>query len=109
MIYQIPLLIASERGILNREGEGATPLPTILRNALVLALASPGYTFGLTTFLAIIAIPSILSGAGLALILPGFSAFVTIQATRDQLVRFGHLEPPADLDEPIPDERWRLR
>lgn len=108
MVYHYPLLVAAEWGLLKREDEGRTPISAILRNALVLSVASPGYSFGIVALLSVFAVPCVISGAGLALILPGFSAFITVQATRDQLVRYGHLAPPPDLDEPIPDERWRV-
>jgi hypothetical protein len=96
--YHFPLLVAAERGLLKREEEGKTPITSIL-----------AYSFGLMAVLVVLAIPCLVSGAGMALIFPGFAAFLIMQATRDQLVRFGHLPPPPDPDEPISDERWRVR
>jgi hypothetical protein len=106
--YHYPLLVASERGLLKREDDRPTPISAILRNALVLSLASPGYSSGIAALLALLFVPCLLSGAGMALVFPGFAAFLLMHATRDQLVRFGHLEPPPDPDEPVPDERWRF-
>jgi hypothetical protein len=108
LFYHYPLLVAMERGLLRREGERTGSLLTLLRNAMVIALSSPGYTVALLALLFVVLLPSVLLGAGIALVLPGFAAFLAMQATRDQLVRFGHLEPPPDPDEPLSDERWRL-
>lgn len=108
LFYHYPLLVAAERDLLLRSGESGTPVLTVLRNALVLTVTSPGYSVLLAALLAVLFVPCILSGAGAALIFPGFVAFLAMQATRDQLTRFGHIEAGPDPDEPIPDERWRV-
>jgi len=107
-VYHWPLLVAISTGLIRRD-DGQTPgLSAVLRNGFVLTVSAPGYTFALLLLLSVIAIPLTISGVGLALLAPGIAAFLTTQAARDQLVRFGVLDAQPDPDEPIGDERWRM-
>jgi hypothetical protein len=109
MVYHWPLLIAGSAGLIHRE-DGAEPGPGVtLRNGLLMTVSAPGYTFALLLVLTILLVPLTISGVGLALIAPGLAAFLTTQATRDQLVRFNVIPAPPDPDEPITDERWHVQ
>jgi hypothetical protein len=109
LFYHWPLLIAMEAGILKRDDGGQPGLRSVFRNGFLLAFSAPAFTFILVAVIMAMSIPLIISGAGLALIAPGFIAFLTTQATRDQLVRFHLLPEPPDPDEPIEDTAWRVR
>lgn len=109
MLYHWPLLAATAAGILRRDGDQSAGLASVFRNGFLLTVSAPGYTFALAVILIAITLPLVVSGVGAALVAPGFSAFLTTQATRDQLVRFGVLPAPPDPDEPVGDERWRMR
>lgn len=108
-LYHWPLLVAGEAGVLIREDGGRPGLWAIFRNGFLLAFSSPGFTFCLLLVIMGLSALLFLSGVGAALLLTGLLAFLITQATRDQLVRFGVLPPPPDLDEPAPDEAWTLR
>lgn len=107
VLYHIPLLIAADKGIIQREGGGRARVSSALRNGLLLTLSAPGYTFGLLAILIVVGVPTAISGVGMALIAPAFAAVLTTRATRDQLTRFGMLPPEPDPDEPVSDEGWR--
>ena len=49
----------------------------------------------------------LISGVGMALLWGGFTVFLSTQATRDQLVRFGVIPPP-DPEALAVDEGWRV-
>lgn len=107
-LYQWPLLVAAEVGLLRRDDGGTPTLRSVFRNSALLALAAPGYACGLLLVLAAVEIPLIASGVGAALLGSGFLAFAATQATRDQLVRYGAIPPPPDTEGPAPDEPWRV-
>lgn len=109
LFYHWPLFIAIEGGILKRDDGGKPGLRSVFRNGFLLAFSAPAFTFILVAVIMAVSIPLIISGAGLALIAPGFIAFLSTQATRDQLVRFHILPEPPDPDEPIEDTAWRVR
>ncbi len=106
--YHWPLLVAGEARIVKREGGGPPALASVLRNGFLLAMSAPMFTFLLTASLFAVTAVFALSGVGLALLGAGFAAFLTTQAARDQLVRFGALPPQPDPDEPLSEERWRV-
>ena len=108
VFYHWPLLIAAEAGLIKRETGEKPRLGSVFRNGFLLTVSAPAFTLLLAALLCSIAVPLIVSGVGMALLLPGFAAFLTTQATRDQLVRFGVAPPQFDPDEPINDERWRV-
>ncbi len=107
-LYHWPLLVAAEEGIIRRDDGGRPRLLPVFRNGFLLATSAPIYSLGLLVVLAVVLIPAGLSGVGMALVGPGLAAFLTTQATRDQLVRFGVLPPPPDLESPVNDV-WRMR
>jgi uncharacterized membrane protein YesL len=108
-LYHWPLLVAAEAGIIRREDGGEARLRAVFRNGFLLAFSAPGFTFVL--LLVIMAVNALMaaSGVGMALLSGGFTAFLTTQAARDQLVRFGVLPPPPDPDAPAADEGWKLK
>jgi hypothetical protein len=108
-LYHWPLLVAGEVGILKREDGGKPRLPAVFRNGFLLALSAPGFTFILLLIIMAVGIPLALSGVGMALLGGGLTAFLTTQATRDQLVRFDVLPPPPDPDMPVIDEGWKIQ
>jgi len=108
-LYHYPLLIAAEEGIIRREGGGKARLRAVFKNGLLLAIASPGYAFGLLLFVAAVTIPLAISAVGMALVGAAFPAFVCMRATRDQLIHRGVIPPDPDPDEPVTDEVWKMR
>lgn len=108
-VYHWPLLVAGTAGLIRREDGSEPGLGATLRNGLLMTVSGPGYTFALLVLLAILLVPLTISGVGLALLAPGLAAFLTTQATRDQLVRFGVIPPTPDPDEPVTDERWHVQ
>jgi len=107
-LYHWPLLVAGEVGVLRREDGGRPGLRAVFRNGFLLAFSAPGFTFALLLIIIAVFIPLALSGVGMALLSVGLFAFLTTQATRDQLVRFGVLPPPPDPDAPVEDEGWKV-
>ncbi len=108
-LYHWPLLIASDQGIIKRDDGGRARLISVFRNGFLLASSAPGYTFGLLAFLIALGAPLAISGVGMALIFPGFATILAAQATHDQMVRFGLLPIPPDMDEPLREEAWRVK
>jgi hypothetical protein len=108
VLYHWPLLIAAEAGVLRRDDGKTSGLRSVFRNAFLLAFSAPRFTFTLLLLMIVLGIPLAISGVGAALLFPGFAAFLTTQATRDQLVRFNVLPAQPDPDEPVLDERWRV-
>ena len=104
--YQWPLFTAGAMGIIRRDDGSRPRLGSVLRNAFLLTLAAPLYALALGAAVAAIVVPLTLTGVGLVLIVPGLAAFVTTQAVRDHMVRFGMLPPP-DEGGPVPDS-WRV-
>jgi hypothetical protein len=107
-VYHWPLLVAVEAGVLLRDGDRPSGLGAVFRNAFLLAFSAPGFTFAVLLLIIVLGVPLSISGVGLALLFPGFTAFLTTQAARDQLVRFHVLPAQPDPDEPVVDERWRV-
>ncbi len=108
-VYHMPLLVAGEEGVILREDGGKARQASVFRNAFLMASTSPAYTLGLLAFLLLISAVLTVSGVGAAMLGAGIAAFVTTQATRDQLLRFGVVHAPPDPDESVEDERWRMR
>ncbi len=108
-LYQWPLLVAGETGLLERDEGRRTTAFSAVRNSALLTLSSPFYSLGLLALLLVVLIPLLVSGVGMALLGGGFAAFAGTQAARDQLVRFGAIPPPPDTEGPAPDEPWRVR
>lgn len=107
-LYHWPLLVAGAAGVIRREDGGPPGLRAVFRNGFLLAFSAPGFTLALLLIIMSVTIPLALSGVGMALLSFGFTAFLTTQATRDQLARFGVLPPPPDPDEPVVDEGWKI-
>jgi hypothetical protein len=108
-LYHWPLLVAGEVGILTCEDGRHSGLGSVFRNGFLLAFSAPGFTFCILVAIMGFSALLFLSGVGMVLLWIGLLAFLTTQATRDQLVRFGVIPPPPDPDEPVPDEGWTLR
>ena len=107
-LYHWPLLVACEEGLIRREDGGIPRIGAVYRNGFLLAFSSPAFTLGLLLIIMALSVLLIVSGIGMVLLWGGFSAFLTTQAMRDQLVRFGALPPPPDPDEAVRDEGWRV-
>jgi uncharacterized membrane protein YesL len=108
-LYHMPLLVAGEEGVIKREDGGKARLSSVFRNGFLLASSSPAYTLGLLAILIVEGGVFMLLGVGAAMLGAGVGAFLTTQATRDHLVRFGVLTPPPDPDAPVGDEVWRMK
>jgi hypothetical protein len=104
--YQWPLLMAGLAGLIRRDDGGTPGLMSVLRNSLVLVIAAPLYSLSLWIVQMVIAVPLSVSGVGLVLVTPALWAFVSSQALRDHMVRYGMLAPPEEGSAP-PDE-WSL-
>lgn len=107
-LYHWSVLIASGEGIIPRSGGGAPGLFSVFRNGFLLAVSAPAFTFIVLLFIMAVCLLLLTSGVGLALLGAGVVSMYSMQAARDQFVRFGLLPPPADPDEPIKDEGWNL-
>lgn len=107
-LYQWPILVAGEFGLLQREDGGRPGLRSVLRNSALLTVSAPGFSVGLLAAVVLALAPLAVSGVGAALLGGGFLAFAATQAVRDQLVRFGAIPPPPDTEGPAPDEPWRI-
>jgi hypothetical protein len=108
-LYHWPLLIANEAGIVRREDGEKPGMLSVLRNGFLMASSAPGYTLLLTALLAITLALLAVSGLGLALLSGGVAAYLSTQATRDQLIRFGVLPTEPDPDEEVVEEAWKVR
>ena len=107
-LYHFPLLIAADQRIVVREDEGPARLRSVFRNAFLLAVSSPGYSFAVLAFIMAVEVPLIASGVGLALIGMALPAFVSTRAARDHLIRLAMIPPDPDPDEPLAEEMWKL-
>ena len=102
---QWPLLAA---GRTNQRVEGwGTGL--LIRNSIGLAASAPGHTVTIFVVMAVIGALFGVSGIGMALLWPGWSAVVAAVAVREHLARFGAAEPLEDLEGPVPPDVWRVR
>jgi uncharacterized membrane protein YesL len=106
-LYHWPLLVAGHVGLIRRDDGGTPGVVAVLRNAFLLAASAPGYSVALAAAALLANAVLAASGVGLVLLSAGATAFLSTQATRDQLVRFGVMPPPPDLDAPAEDH-WRL-
>jgi hypothetical protein len=107
-LYHWALLIAMGEKILYREDGRAPGLFSVFRNGFLLAVSSPAFTFVVLLFIMAVFFVLLTSGVGLALLGAGVVSMYSMGAARDQFVKFGLLPPPADPDEPIMDEGWKL-
>ena len=107
-VYHWPLLIAGDEGVLQGPNGGRPSLAALLRNASVITLSAPGFTLAVAAAIIAGTTVMVLSGIGAALVAGGLAVHLMVQSVRDQLVRFGALPPPPDVDSPVEDTRWRV-
>lgn len=106
-IYQWPLLVSAQTGLIPAN-EGHRPsLRRVFRNALVLFLTAPGYAagFALASTVAVAAVA--LTGIGLILAAPALVYVLGTQALHDHMVRFGMIPPPPEGLAPLDDD-WHV-
>lgn len=102
---QWPLLAASRTN--RRVEDWGTGL--LIRNSIGLAASAPGHTVALFVVLAVVGALFGVSGIGMALLWPGWSAVVAAVSARQHLARFGAADPLEDLEGPVPPDVWRVR
>jgi hypothetical protein len=109
MTLHYPLLAAQENGVFDepdrRAKRGAV---AVLRRAFFLTLGRPFYTLGLLAIIVPTSILFAMSGVLLALLWAAGVALLTTHATRLLLIQYGVLPPPP-VEEPIPDEKFRIK
>jgi uncharacterized membrane protein YesL len=100
-IYHFPLIVAADGG--------QPRLFAAFRNSFLIVLASPLYSFIMMFLLISLGLTLAISGVGMAMLGSGIIAFLSTQATRDHLVRFGLLAAPPDPDQAATGDMWRFR
>jgi uncharacterized membrane protein YesL len=107
--YHFPLIVSADFGWITLETVGPARLGAAFRNALVMVMASPGYSIGLLVTLIVVTAILAISGVGMAMLGAGLIGLLTIQATRDHLVRFGLIPQQPDPGDSAPNDAWRLK
>jgi hypothetical protein len=106
-IYHFPLLVAQEAGLFDEPGRRAKRgVLALLRRAFYLALGDSLYTVGLLAAVLTVTVLYALTAVLPALLWLGTVAFLTTQATRALLVRYGVLPPPTEG--PVPEDRFHI-
>lgn len=107
-LYHYPLLVAAGEGIIRRDEGGRARFRAVLRNGLLMALSTPGYSLGILVFLIAVTTPLVISAVGMALVGCAFPAFLCARAARDQFIHHRLIPADPDPDEPAKDEVWRM-
>jgi len=107
-IYHWPLLVAAQTGVIARPDGGPPRLRSAMRNAFVIVLSAPGFTSVFLLTIMAVAVGFAATGVGLALLGAGLVSILCTTAARAQMVRFGALPEPPDLDGAPTDVGWRV-
>lgn len=110
MVYQYPLLIAQETGLLDEpenEKIAKRGAVAVVRRSFYLALGSPLYTFvvltGTSLLTALMGVTAVLFVSVWAAVM----AFITTQCTRELLIKYGAIPAPIEL-KVVPDAEFRI-
>jgi hypothetical protein len=107
-IYHFPLLVAQEAGVFDEPGRRAKRgVLAVLRRAFYLALGDSLFTVGLLAVVLTVTVLYALTAVLPALLWLGTVAFLTTQATRALLVKYGILPPPM-TEGPVPEDGFQI-